>query len=524
MLLGRQNQFFLLSPMTTPSRSQQGYSPWRWQKILSKSVLQNQGLKQAYITKPAQVGLTTAMLHSLIVPELRGGKKISVHFPNDQMSRHYSKSQAQPALILDPELDATRLKFSYDLMRYQNGGELRVLSNTSKSFRGYTSDVEILDEYAAYRGDTGDGSPSGLARARLRNQESGRLVAFSSPSSEGDALAIDMSECPDLYDFRMPCEVCQQLTSIDYSRLTNDAKFQCEPCLSLTTESIAKRQIAHRVCFYQIGVGEVDLQKSLPERIGVQLSILLNPNISWRDLKREEHALARYEDQVAFNSTVRGRPRETLQPQVDIAQLRKRATDIPIDGDPYASYRTLGIDVSLDRIHYCVSQITKTTMPQVLAGDTIRVNPLDASAMLETLSDLRAQFSAKFAFIDCGYMTQEIRGLCAQLGWLEPVMGVTTSSTVQPIVRVSQATHTTLVQATLVKDYIFQNATRLQFSTRLTQEFFDSVFLSEYRDARNWKLKRTYGAPPNHLLDAFVYSLTAPFRWSAGLTVTEQVA
>lgn len=346
--------------------------------------------------------------------------------PTIEMAERFSKQRFAPMIAESEQLSAiipparSRNSGNTTLLKEYAGGTV-ILSgaNSAASFRSMPAKYLFLDEVDAYPHDLdGEGSPIGLAEARLSTFSRRKIFLCSTPTIE--ILSIINREwlASDQRRYHVPCPHCGIKAPLAWDNLRwpegqpNLAVYQCPHCNADIAEHHKTKMLAN---------GE--WIAAFPERPvhGYHINGLYTPiglGLSWKELAAEYARKAKDPiEQKTFINTRLGECFEDPNETVDWEELKGRATGYEIRTIPAGCLLlTAGVDVQKDRFALLILGHGRDGICWVIDYIELPADPtrpqdwaiLD-DALDAPLSDSQGRpYKIAATAVDSGYLTDDV--------------------------------------------------------------------------------------------------------------------
>lgn len=404
--------------------------------------------RELFVEKSSQTGVTLAIL--LIIARLVAEMPVHVLYAIDsrEEAAKISKKRLLPLLrsipacaaALDvPEDDLTTLFLSLRGMAIHMIG-----GGSAGAFANKTIGLAVLDELDKHpRNPQGEADTIDLARSRIKNVSSAKLVGFSTPKSEEDVTHQEYMTGTRHKCF-VPCPHCHSYQELvwdqvkfdhcrdsrgewDLERVMKETRYECACC----GEHIEERHKAwmlevDRIQFLPTNLGQ-DPKRRVPRKLSLHISDLYSqfPESSWGKLAVEFIDASKNPAKLQnfFNSRM-GLPKRDTSITLKKNDLyeclgsydHKSAPVWPAfteDGTPAVFVAS---DVQADVKKWARGVFAANGDLYVVDyGMTLSFNELDALANETTevgpRSDRRG-YRASFGFIDEGHKAKEVRSFC----------------------------------------------------------------------------------------------------------------
>ena len=381
--------------------------------------------------------------------------------PSIEDAQGYSKEEIVPMLrdckVLTDLVTEGRQKVSDNtiLSKTFPGGLLTMIgANSARGFRRVSRRVVMFDEVDAYPPSAGnEGDPIELGIKRSDYYWNRKIIAVSTPVTEGSSRIDDLYDDGDQRKYHVPCPHCGHLDTLEFSEsddgghymhwpegVPKQACFVCSKNGCIIEESSKAEMLAKGVW-----IASKDFDRHASFSIWAAYSV--SPNTTWEKIAAAfEKASKKGQDALkVFTNTVLGQTWKDKGEAPPYKELYRRRESYPIGVVPkQVKLLTCGVDVQKDRLIYEVvgwdyNLESWSIDADMIFGDTAESlvwdeldklikRPFERSGSEETIG-------ISMTAIDSGYRTQQVYSRCARWS-IKDVIAVKGSSSIKAMVGV----------------------------------------------------------------------------------------
>ena len=245
------------------------------------------------------------------------------------------------------------------IITFNGGSVFFATAGAARTLRSRSVPILMMDEISIFPGDTGEGSPLMLARARTKTfGDRKKIIVTSTPTIADDAIHKEFLQGDQRY-FHIPCEHCGHEQTIEFSHLVipkevdeetgdilnwfpDQAHYPCIECGTLWSDADKIRSVAKGRWI-----------PTYPEKSyrSYQLSEMYSPLLRWSDTAKSYVTARLTYDLQSFYNTSLGLPWEEEAVKVEAHHLQQRAKDFSAQDIPVEVVMlTTGTDIQKDRI------------------------------------------------------------------------------------------------------------------------------------------------------------------------------
>lgn len=311
--------------------------------------LNDKNVEEIYIQKGSQLGITEFALAYCAYIVCEDPKTIFYLLPIESMAKKVSNQRIGPMIDANPLVKAKirakgedgkkRTSNTENILSKSFPGGLWVItySNSSAALKSLPVQLAILDEIDEYPSDLNDqGEVIDIVRARFQAQRYKKIMAFSTPTVEGDSRIDELVKATRIHCYFVPCPLCGVMDHFRFDDFSweegkpETVKWICPSCQG-SVEEAKKPWMMERGEWRPTTTASSNERANQGRIIGCHLPSFYAPYgwVSWEDIAHqwEEYKRTNSEEKLkAFNNHLLGQvwtPQVGAIPDFETLYLRR---------------------------------------------------------------------------------------------------------------------------------------------------------------------------------------------------------